>query len=204
MAEQDENAQAGGSGRDVKLIIIIVLSFVIAIGGSVWLTLALVGGGSQKQVVAVAKKAGQAEERAVDETDDAGDVDEEAEADEADEEAEEAEEAGDDKGDPIYVSLSPEFVVNFQDKAKNTKYLKAELSVVTVDPEMVEAINKHMPAIRNNLVLLFGRQIYEDLAPYEGKERLRAEALAEVQRVLEKQTGRPGVKELFFSSFVIQ
>ncbi|MFT4564442.1 MAG: flagellar FliL protein [Gammaproteobacteria bacterium] len=104
----------------------------------------------------------------------------------------------------FYVALEPAFVVNFQDKSNKTKFLKAELNVVTIDDEVPDAIAKHMPAIRNNLILLFSRQIYEDLLPHDGKEALRAEALSQVQAVIEKQTGKPGVDDLFFTSFVMQ
>jgi flagellar protein FliL len=107
-------------------------------------------------------------------------------------------------GDPIYIPLDPAFVVNFQDKNSHTKFLKAELNVVTFDEDVEEAVTKHMPAIRNNLVLLFSRQLYEDLIPNEGKETLRAEALAQVQTVIQKQMGRPGVEDLYFTSFVMQ
>ncbi len=106
--------------------------------------------------------------------------------------------------DPIYIQLDPPFVVNFQDKNNRTKFLKAELNVVTFDEDVGDEITKHMPAIRNNLILLFSRQLYEDLVPHEGKEVLRAEALAQVQTVIEKQTGKPGVDDLFFTSFVMQ
>lgn len=110
----------------------------------------------------------------------------------------------DSDAEPIYIPLAPAFVVNFQDKKNHTKFLKAELNVVTFDEDIEEAVTKHMPAIRNNLILLFSRQLYEDLLPHEGKEVLRAEALAQVQTVMEKQTGQPGVEDLFFTSFVMQ
>ena len=104
----------------------------------------------------------------------------------------------------IYVPLNPAFVVNFQDQNSRTKFLKAELNVVTFDEDVEEAITKHMPVIRNNLILLFSRQLYEDLIPHEGKEVLRAEALAEVQTVIESRTGQSGIEDLFFTSFVMQ
>tara|TARA_R110002096_G_scaffold5085_31_gene23778 strand:+ start:2410 stop:2904 length:495 start_codon:yes stop_codon:yes gene_type:complete len=106
--------------------------------------------------------------------------------------------------DPIYIPLDPAFVVNFQDKNQKTKFLKAELNVVTYNEDVPEAVMKHMPAIRNNLILLFSRQLYEDLLPHEGKEVLRAEALAEVQSVIEKQVTGSGIEDLFFTSFVMQ
>ena len=103
----------------------------------------------------------------------------------------------------FYIDLEPEFVINFQDKNNRPKFLKAEMSVVTNDEEVEEQVAKHMPAIRNNLVLLLSRQYYEDLVPHEGKEKLRGEALAEVQRVLEERIGDTGVSELYFSNFVM-
>lgn len=103
----------------------------------------------------------------------------------------------------IYIDLKPEFVINFVDKKNRSKYLKTELSVATKDPEMEAAVARHLPAIRNSLVLLLSRQIYDDLVPNEGKEKLRAEALAAVQGVLEAQTGKKGIDDLYFSNFVM-
>lgn len=102
-----------------------------------------------------------------------------------------------------YIDLKPEFVINFRDRHDRPKFLKAEMSVAAKDSDMEEVVQRHMPAIRNNLVLLLSRQVYDDLVPHEGKEALRLAALAEVQGVLEAQTGKPGVDDLFFSNFVM-
>mgnify|MGYP000480384960 CR=1 FL=1 len=106
--------------------------------------------------------------------------------------------------DPIYIPLDPTFVVNFQDEQERNHFLKAEVNVLTFDKEVEEAIAKHMPLIRNNLVLLFNRQVFEDLLGQQGKDVLRAEALAQVQSVIEKYLGKPGVEELFFTTLVTQ
>ena len=103
----------------------------------------------------------------------------------------------------VYIDIKPEFVINFSDRAGHSKYLKCELSVATKEPEIEKAVEKHMPAIRNALVLLLSRQVYEDLMPNEGKEKLRADALVAVQAVLQAQVGKPGVEDLFFSNFVM-
>jgi flagellar FliL protein len=60
-----------------------------------------------------------------------------------------------------------------------------------------------MPAIRNSLVLLLSRQVYDELLPDEGKEKLRGEALAAVQGVLQAQLGKPGIEDLYFTNFVM-
>lgn len=103
----------------------------------------------------------------------------------------------------FYIDLKPEFVINFRDANNRPKFLKADLSVATTDSDVEEAVQKHMPAIRNNLVLLLSRQVYDDLVPHEGKETLRQQALAEVQSVMQARIGKPGVDDLYFSNFVM-
>ncbi|MEQ8660349.1 MAG: flagellar basal body-associated FliL family protein [Gammaproteobacteria bacterium] len=121
-----------------------------------------------------------------------------------DDAAEETAEVEEEKpAESLYIELKPEFVINFRDRNDRTKFLKAEMAVSTRDSDVEEAVTRHMPAIRNNLVLLLSRQIYEDLVPNEGKEALRQQALAEVQSVLESEIGKPGVEDLFFSNFVM-
>ncbi len=185
-------AKAGGNK---KLIIIVVIAVVVSIGAAVGATLMLTGG-THKEVAAKHQK-GDAEEG-----------DEEASADEGEGE-ESAEEGGEEgkKAGPTYVSLEPAFVVNFQDQNKHTKFLKAEISVVAGSAKAEQALTLHMPAVRNSLVMLLSRQIFEDLATNEGKEKLRTEALTAVQEVVKKQASKKvakAVKDLYFSSLVMQ
>jgi len=107
-------------------------------------------------------------------------------------------------GEPEYVTLAPAFVVNFQAGNARARYLKVEIDAVTRAPEAAQSVHKHMPAVRNALVLLLSRQSYEELMAHEGKERLRAEALAEIRAVLEAQAGAPLVEDVYFTSFVMQ
>ena len=72
--------------------------------------------------------------------------------------------------------------------------------------EAIEAVQAHMPVIRNNLLMLMGGRTLTDLTSREGKEALRAEALEEVQRILADNANLEGsgVEELYFTSFVVQ
>jgi len=69
---------------------------------------------------------------------------------------------------------------------------------------VAEALKTHDAEIRNNLVLLFSSQTQEAVSTRAGKEKIRAQALAEVQSILQKHIGRPGVEEIYFTSFVMQ
>jgi flagellar protein FliL len=103
----------------------------------------------------------------------------------------------------VYVDLKPEFVINFRDRNNRPKFLKADIAVATHDSAIESAVTRHMPAIRNKVVLLLSRQIYEDLVPNEGKAALQQQALAGVQSVFVAQIGKPGVEDLYFSNFIM-
>lgn len=109
-----------------------------------------------------------------------------------------------DKNAPeIYLTLHPNFVVNFQNP-KRERYLQVSVEIMARSEDVVEAVKKHNPVIRNSLVMLFGSQNAQDLRTREGKEALRQEVLEEIQRVLEDRIGSPGVEEAYFTSFVMQ
>ncbi len=103
----------------------------------------------------------------------------------------------------LYVALHPAFTVNFPE-GEGTRFLQLSLEAMTRDPVVEELIEKHMPVIRNRLMLIFSGQSSARLGTREGKERLRKETLAAIQTVLEEQAGNAGVDEVYFTSFVMQ
>ncbi|VAW78104.1 hypothetical protein MNBD_GAMMA13-134 [hydrothermal vent metagenome] len=102
-----------------------------------------------------------------------------------------------------YVPLDPPFVVNFSGDT-DIRFLQVTLEVGTRDSSVVDLIKEHRPAIRNSLVFLFGSQDPAVLSTREGKETLRDQVLAEIQKVMKSETGSSGVDSVFFTSFVMQ
>lgn len=204
--EVEEEGEEGGAGKKAKkkkmMIIIIAVSSLVLLG-------AIGGGvayfmkphkGDKKEAKADKKKA--AAEADAENKDSADNADN---ADNADANAE-GDGDGDKKEKPKpanYVPLEPPFVVNFEGVGP-AKFLQIAVEVMTRKPEAAEHIKKHMPVIRNNLVLLFGSQTYDKVNTLKGKEDLRAAALAEVQKILEEETGDPTIEALYFTSFVMQ
>jgi len=107
------------------------------------------------------------------------------------------------KGPLNYVPMDPPFVVNFNADT-DVRFLQITVEVGTRNPEAVDLVKEHRPAIRNSLVMLFGNQDPDTLNTREGKETLRSETLAEIQKVLTEETGDAGVDSVFFTSFVMQ
>jgi len=110
----------------------------------------------------------------------------------------------DDSAPAIYHALEPAFVVNFKERGRS-RFLQVEVQVMSRDKQMIDELDKHTPVIRNNLLLLFSGQTAETLHSSEGKEQLRQSALAELNKILEAETGQvEAIEALYFTSFVTQ
>jgi flagellar FliL protein len=108
------------------------------------------------------------------------------------------------KAPAIYVEFDPPFVANFEARGM-TRFLQVAVHVLTRDPVTAEMIKLHDPVIRNDLLLLFGNQTYETINSREGKDKLRAEALQAIAKIIEAEGGSgKSVEQLYFTSFVMQ
>lgn len=103
---------------------------------------------------------------------------------------------------PIYIAMEP-LVVNFERNGR-IGFMQAQIQLMTREPTAQAAVSQHLPVIRNNLLLLLSSKKYEDVASREGKEQLRAEALAEINKVLDQFKVEHKVEDLYFTGFVMQ
>lgn len=108
------------------------------------------------------------------------------------------------KAAPQYFKFEPAFVVNFGEPG-NTRFLQVTVEAMSRDPKVVEAVKASEPVIRNDLVLLFSSQKYEELMTAEGKEGLRKKALDSIRKAIAAEGAKPETLEgVYFTSFVIQ
>lgn len=112
--------------------------------------------------------------------------------------------AAPESGPALYVSLDPAFVTNFEaDQA--VRFLQISVELMTHDPATVDVIKANDPLLRNDLLLLFANQKYADIATRDGKERLRAAALAVVRKDIAANGGHADrLDAVYFTSFVMQ
>lgn len=102
-----------------------------------------------------------------------------------------------------YIPLDPPFVVNFGEDS-DVRFLQVTIELGTRDAGVVDLIREHSPALRNAVVLLLSSQDPSTLSSREGKEKLRADTLAEVQGVMQEEVGKDAIDNVFFTSFVMQ
>jgi flagellar protein FliL len=102
----------------------------------------------------------------------------------------------------VYYAIDPPLVVNFEDGSA-VRFLQISMEVMARDPKAIESVQKNIPLIRNNLLLLMSNRNYQSMMTREGKEKLRQEALTEI-RAVQKKEGGGDVDDLLFTSFVVQ
>lgn len=103
----------------------------------------------------------------------------------------------------IYYPLKEKFITNYDVRGRQ-RFLQVEVTLMLRDDDVIPTIELHMPRIRNDLIMLFSGQVFEDLQTPEGKELLRQDSLRGVQDILEQEIGKPGVEQVLFTSFVMQ
>ena len=102
----------------------------------------------------------------------------------------------------VYYAIDPPLVVNFEDGSA-VRFLQITMEIMAHDQKAIDSVQKNIPMIRNNLLLLMSNRNYQSMMSREGKEKLRQEALTEI-RAVQKKTGGPDVDDLLFTSFVVQ
>jgi flagellar protein FliL len=102
----------------------------------------------------------------------------------------------------VYFAIDPPLVVNFEEGSA-VRFLQITMELMAHDQKAIDSVQKNVPLIRNNLLLLMSNRNYQTLMSREGKEKLRQEALAEV-RAVQKKEGGLDVDDLLFTSFVVQ
>lgn len=107
-------------------------------------------------------------------------------------------------GPPLYTSLHPPLVVNFKDTRGDAHFMQITMEVMSREQTALNSVREHKPVIRNALILLYSSSVYEEVTTRDGKEKMLADGLSEIQQILTAQTGEPGVEALYFTALVIQ
>lgn len=101
----------------------------------------------------------------------------------------------------IYLKFDEPFIVNLSDTGQ---LMQVGVEVMAREQEAVDAVERHMPAIRNSLLMLFSSKRREDITSQAGKEQMREEALTAVHDVVGEQGEDHLAEDLFFTALVVQ
>lgn len=103
----------------------------------------------------------------------------------------------------LYFALEPPLVVMVTDQ-QAWRYLELHVTVRARSQDAIAAVKRFEPAITSRLLdLLYGREL-RSFQGAEGIETLRRECLQEAQRVLSRESGAPGIDDLYFANTFFQ
>lgn len=109
---------------------------------------------------------------------------------------------GGDKNSP-FIPLNPPIIVNIVDGGK-VRHMQVIIEIKLTDPNESAKVDLHKGPIRHELILLLSSQDAETISSALGKEQLRKDALAAVQKVMQELEGKPIIEALYFTNFIIQ
>lgn len=84
------------------------------------------------------------------------------------------------------------------------RFLQLEFQLMSRDGAVMKAVERHMPAIRNELILLLSDQTSEKLVTRAGKQALRTALKDRVQAILADNGVQGAVEEVYLTRLVMQ
>jgi len=103
-----------------------------------------------------------------------------------------------------YLSIEQPFRVNFAPD-KGVRLLQVSITIAFLEQDgMKAAILAHEPMIRNNFLMIMGKQLPQELQTSAGKQQLQVLLLDEMHAMMEKVGVKASIQNVFFTSFVMQ
>ncbi len=91
------------------------------------------------------------------------------------------------------------FVINIIDD-KDSRYLKAAITLEMDSPQAVAEVKERMPQVRDAILLLVGNKTYNEVRDLQGKLQLRIELMNKISEIV--RGGK--VRRIYFTDFVVQ
>lgn len=102
-----------------------------------------------------------------------------------------------------FIPLNPPIIVNIRDGI-HIRHMQVIIEIKLTDQSKAAKVDLHKGPIRHELILMLSSQEAGVISKAKGKEKLRKDALAAVQKVLQDLEGEPIIEALYFTNFIIQ
>lgn len=102
-----------------------------------------------------------------------------------------------------YITLMPEFVINYQ-VGPRQRFLQVTIEVMTYKQSVIDAFQLHEPMIRNEIISVLGRQEFNNLRTNDGRLLMQQELKNHLENVLKKDAETEGIEAILFTNLVMQ
>jgi flagellar protein FliL len=101
---------------------------------------------------------------------------------------------------PTYVEMTPKFIINLVDPKK---YLMINVQLLVEGPENIAKVKKHMPILRNDMIMMLSNLHASDVQTMEQREALRLKTRQLIIDILTKIQNPDGFRDVYFSEFLV-
>ncbi len=106
-------------------------------------------------------------------------------------------------GETTYIDLVPPFVVNYGGQGR-IRFVRTKITLRVRVGEFEQDVRRHVHPIRHLIVMGISGADADTVETTEGQKKLRKQLLDDIRDFLEKETGKQGVADLLFQTFLVQ
>ncbi len=99
-----------------------------------------------------------------------------------------------------YVEMKPKFTVNLKER---NKYMMAKVQLMVEGDKYLEKVEKHLPMLRHELIMLYSGKSIDELQTMEQREQLRVKSRQAIIDALDKYENSDGFRDVFFTEFLV-
>lgn len=106
----------------------------------------------------------------------------------------------------MYYPFEPDITTNFikLEQTRRLGYVRVGIEAVVDNVADMSLVEHHDPLLRNAFIEVFGQAQEGKVRSLTGREELRQESLARAQELLQRETGRPVIRDLIFTTYLYQ
>jgi len=108
---------------------------------------------------------------------------------------------------PIYYQFpaKPPIQIDFTRQSGGlVSILQAEVALMSHDQAIIDITETNLTMIKHSLRRFLAKQTMEDVNSVAGRETLQNKSLAMINEILKEESGKDGIEDLFFTSFILQ
>jgi len=104
----------------------------------------------------------------------------------------------------MYYEIEPNILTFYQGTGKKIGYVVVQINLAVRGQENYDLVELHVPLIQDNLIDFFNKQDKSVIQPFNEREKLRLQAQASVEAVLQEELGKDVIENLLFTNYVFQ
>ena len=82
--------------------------------------------------------------------------------------------------------------------------MQVDIEVMSRQDGVISRVDDYQVIIRHELIMMFSSLTKEQINSVEGRQQIQKKVVDVINSVLEKETGKGGVEDVYFTKFVMQ